>query len=246
MCFPTFLSNDNEHTIFSLCWPELADYGAECNMPASEFHNITFRFFTMILIVIFRNIFIMIIIVFIRNITIQDPQYSYGMGLIMGSEELPMTNITFDGVVINIVLNTLPSSPSSSFSSLPPPPPCWPPRSRGEGGWSGGRGESGKLLYLLGGWDGGGQVGHDDHDDHGDHDDLEEELEDCDDICSAIKIGRGVPGYLAIWFLNFRPVMVMIMIWFVNIYVHKCTKGRHGDFDLISIHTGCFFSLVPP
>ena len=33
-----------------------------------------------------------------RNITIQDPQYSYGMGVIMGSEELPMTNITFDGV----------------------------------------------------------------------------------------------------------------------------------------------------
>ena len=27
----------------SLCWPELANYGAECNMPASEFHNITFR-----------------------------------------------------------------------------------------------------------------------------------------------------------------------------------------------------------
>ena len=33
-----------------------------------------------------------------RNITIRDPQYSYGMGVIMGSEELPMTNITFDGV----------------------------------------------------------------------------------------------------------------------------------------------------
>jgi len=59
----------------SLCWPELASYGAECNMPASEFHNITFR-----------------------NITIRDPQYSYGMGVIMGSEELPMTNIIFDGV----------------------------------------------------------------------------------------------------------------------------------------------------
>ena len=30
------------------------------------------------------------------------------MGVIMGSEELPMTNITFDGVVINVVLNILP------------------------------------------------------------------------------------------------------------------------------------------
>ena len=30
------------------------------------------------------------------------------MGVIMGSEELPMTNITFDGVVINVVLNIPP------------------------------------------------------------------------------------------------------------------------------------------
>jgi len=59
----------------SLCWPQLEDYGAQCNMPDSLYTNIT-----------------------LRNITIEDPQFSYGQGVIMGSQNLPMTNITFDGV----------------------------------------------------------------------------------------------------------------------------------------------------
>jgi len=59
----------------SLCWPQLEDYGAQCNMPDSLYTNIT-----------------------LRNITIQNPQFSYGQGVIMGSQNLPMTNITFDGV----------------------------------------------------------------------------------------------------------------------------------------------------
>ena len=81
-----------------------------CKTLASKFHDsaddVDHRFIIchlhlcLIPDVVFIKIIIMIIF---RNITIQDPQYSYGMGVIMGSEELPMTNITFDGVVINIV-----------------------------------------------------------------------------------------------------------------------------------------------
>jgi len=60
----------------SLCWPQLANVGAECNMGSMNvYENIT-----------------------LRNITIVDPKFSYGQGVIIGSEDLPMKNIVFDGV----------------------------------------------------------------------------------------------------------------------------------------------------
>lgn len=59
----------------SICWPLLEDYGAICNMGDNVYENIT-----------------------LRNITIVDPKYSYGQGVIIGSKETPMRNITFDGV----------------------------------------------------------------------------------------------------------------------------------------------------
>jgi len=60
----------------SLCWPQLANVGAECNMGSNNvYENIT-----------------------LRNITIVDPKFSYGQGVIIGSEDQPMKNIVFDGV----------------------------------------------------------------------------------------------------------------------------------------------------
>jgi len=59
----------------SICWPLLEDYGAQCNMGDNVYENIT-----------------------LRNITIVDPKYSFGQGVIIGSQETPMRNITFDGV----------------------------------------------------------------------------------------------------------------------------------------------------
>jgi len=60
----------------SLCWPQLEGVGAECNMGSNNvYENIT-----------------------LRNITIVDPKFSYGQGVIIGSEDLPMKNIVFDGV----------------------------------------------------------------------------------------------------------------------------------------------------
>ena len=64
----------------SLCWPQLEDLGAECNM----FENF-----------IYENITL-------RNITIVDPMFSYGQGVILGNHNTPMQNIIFDGVrVVN-------------------------------------------------------------------------------------------------------------------------------------------------
>ena len=60
----------------SLCWPQLEDLGATCNMfPNFIYENIT-----------------------LRNITIQDPKFSYGQGVIIGNLETPMENIVFDDV----------------------------------------------------------------------------------------------------------------------------------------------------
>jgi len=64
----------------SLCWPQLENLGAECNMHKNFiYENIT-----------------------LRNITIVDPKFSYGQGVIIGNPETPMQNIVFDGVrVVN-------------------------------------------------------------------------------------------------------------------------------------------------
>jgi len=64
----------------SLCWPQLDYLGAECNMGSNNtYENIT-----------------------LRNITIVDPKFGWGMGVVIGSEDNPMRNITFDGVrVVN-------------------------------------------------------------------------------------------------------------------------------------------------
>jgi len=60
----------------SLCWPQLENLGAECNMNRNFiYENIT-----------------------LRNITIVDPKFSYGQGVILGNPETPMQNIVFDGV----------------------------------------------------------------------------------------------------------------------------------------------------
>ena len=62
----------------SLCWPQLEQFGAKCNMePNFIFENIT-----------------------LKNITIVDPRFSYGMGVILGNDETPMKNIVFDGVKV--------------------------------------------------------------------------------------------------------------------------------------------------
>ena len=60
----------------SLCWPQLEDLGAECNMNKNFiYENIT-----------------------LRNVTILEPQFGYGQGVIIGNPETPMKNIVFDGV----------------------------------------------------------------------------------------------------------------------------------------------------
>ena len=60
----------------SICWPQLEDLGAVCNMPENFiYENIT-----------------------LRNITIVDPQFSYGQGMVLGNPATPMQNIVFDGV----------------------------------------------------------------------------------------------------------------------------------------------------
>jgi len=60
----------------SLCWPQLEDLGAVCNMNENfVYENIT-----------------------LRNITIKDPKFSYGQGVIIGNPATPMKNIIFDGV----------------------------------------------------------------------------------------------------------------------------------------------------
>ena len=51
--------DEDDDAIYSLCWPELANYGAECNMPASEFHNITFRSLIMIMMKFVMTTFIL-------------------------------------------------------------------------------------------------------------------------------------------------------------------------------------------
>lgn len=59
----------------SLCWPSLP--GAVCSSPShATFHNIT-----------------------LRNVTITRPKMS--PGVIIGSDLVPMTNITFDGVRVS-------------------------------------------------------------------------------------------------------------------------------------------------
>ena len=64
----------------SICWPQLEDLGATCNM-AQNF--------------IYENITL-------RNITIVDPKFSYGQGVILGNPQTPMENIVFEDVrVIN-------------------------------------------------------------------------------------------------------------------------------------------------
>jgi len=64
----------------SLCWPQLADVGAECNMDQNFiYENIT-----------------------LRNITIVDPKFQFGQGVVLGNPVTPMKNVVFDGVkVIN-------------------------------------------------------------------------------------------------------------------------------------------------
>lgn len=58
----------------SLCWPQIPS--TTCEMDKNfVYENIT-----------------------LRNITIVDPQFSYGMGVVLGHEETPMKNIVFDGV----------------------------------------------------------------------------------------------------------------------------------------------------
>ena len=60
----------------SICWPQLQDLGAQCNMDQNFiYENIT-----------------------LRNITIVDPKFSYGQGVILGNPKTPMKNIVFDGV----------------------------------------------------------------------------------------------------------------------------------------------------
>ena len=52
----------------SLCWPQLESVGAECNMDENFiYENIT-----------------------LRNITINDPQFSYGQGIVLGNPVTPM------------------------------------------------------------------------------------------------------------------------------------------------------------
>ena len=52
----------------SLCWPQLESAGAQCNMDENFiYENIT-----------------------LRNITINDPQFSYGQGIILGNPVTPM------------------------------------------------------------------------------------------------------------------------------------------------------------
>jgi len=60
----------------SICWPQLESAGAQCNMDENFiYENIT-----------------------LRNITINDPQFSYGQGIVLGNPVTPMQNIVFDGV----------------------------------------------------------------------------------------------------------------------------------------------------
>ena len=60
----------------SLCWPQLEQFGATCDMKENfVYENIT-----------------------LRNITIVDPKFSYGMGVVLGNDVTPMKNVVFDGV----------------------------------------------------------------------------------------------------------------------------------------------------
>ena len=66
----------------SLCWPELANYGAECNMPASEFHNITFRSLIIMVMIIMITVMMMVmrmvtVVYIVESDFLKSPHTSY-------------------------------------------------------------------------------------------------------------------------------------------------------------------------